>query len=148
MLKRNISLVLGLMIIASMILTSCQQTPIIQTVVVTQVVEKEGQTVIETQIVEVTPTPEPVVTETTAAVSPEFKNPDTYMVITGAGEPESLDPAWTYETAGSSVEANIYEGLVWFNRERTDDYVPALATDWTVSDDGKTWKSDRSHVVL
>lgn len=140
MTKRNISLILALLVISSMILTSCSQaTPVIQTVVVTQVVEREGQTVIETQIIEVTPTPEPVVTESLAAVSPEFKNPDTYMVITGAGEPETLDPAWTYETAGSSVESNIYEGLVFFNRERTDEYIPALATDWTVSEDGKTW---------
>lgn len=142
MLRKNISIIFGLLVIASMVLSSCAPERIVETVVVTQVVEREGQTVIETKIVEVevTPTPKPEETEPPlAAVVPEFKNPDTFMVVTGAGEPESLDPAWTYETAGSSVEANIYEGLVWFNREKTDEYIPALATDWTVNDDGTEW---------
>ncbi|MEJ2264292.1 MAG: ABC transporter substrate-binding protein [Anaerolineales bacterium] len=139
--KKRISVVFGILMIASMVLAACAPaTPAVQTIVVTQVVEKEGQTVVETQIVEVTPTPAPEETEPPpAAISPEFKNPDTYTVITGAGEQETLDPAWTYETRGSSVEANIYEGLVWFDRERTDSFVPALATEWTTSEDGLTW---------
>jgi peptide/nickel transport system substrate-binding protein len=143
--KNKLNILFGLLVIASMVLSSCATptpTTIIETVVVTQVVEREGETIVETQIVEVmvTPTPEPEETEPpVAAVSPEFKNPDTYMVVTGAGEPESLDPAWTYETAGSTVESNIYEGLVWFNRERTDDYIPALATDWEINEDGTIW---------
>jgi hypothetical protein len=132
---KKISTLFSLLAIASMILTACATpTPIVERIVETVVVEREGQTVIETQIVErvVTPTPAPVDDspgESLAVVSPEFKNPDTYMVITGSGEPETLDPAWTYETAGATVENNIYEGLVFFNRERTDDYIPALATD-------------------
>ncbi len=72
-------------------------------------------------------------------ISPEFKNPDTFTIITGAGEQETMDPAWMYDTASSTIALNIYEGLVFFNRERTDEYIPALATDWTMSDDGKTW---------
>ena len=60
-------------------------------------------------------------------------------MITGAGEPETLDPAWTYETAGGAVETNIYEGLVFFNREKYDEFIPALATEWTNSEDGLTW---------
>jgi peptide/nickel transport system substrate-binding protein len=58
------------------------------------------------------------------------------MAITGAGEPETLEPAWTYETAGSSIELNIYEGLTAFKREKVDEFIPALATDWKASDDG------------
>ena len=68
-------------------------------------------------------------------ISPRFNNPDTLMVITGAGEPETLDPAWTYETAGSSLELNLYEGLVFFKREKVDEFIPALATDWTSNSD-------------
>ncbi|NTV38190.1 MAG: hypothetical protein HGA82_03290, partial [Anaerolineales bacterium] len=34
---------------------------------------------------------------------------------------------------------NIYEGLVFFNRERTDEFIPALATDWTSNEDGTQW---------
>lgn len=61
------------------------------------------------------------------------------LVYATIGEPESLDPAWTYETTGAEVESNIYEGLVYFNRENPDDFVPALATEWTLSDDGVTY---------
>ena len=131
-----------------MILPGCA-APVPQeiTKVVTQVVEK---TVKETVVVQTTPQvvekvvekvvtaapPAATATKGVQVVAPPFKNPDTYVVITGAGEPETLDPAWTYETAGSAVEANIYDGLVWYNREKYDDFVPALATAWKLSPDG------------
>jgi len=60
-----------------------------------------------------------------AVVSPKSKDADTYVVVTGAGEPESLDPAWTYEIAGSAIEANIYDGLVWYNKGTYDEFIPA-----------------------
>jgi len=135
---KKLSVVFGLLVIASMLLSACQPAAVVQTVVVTQVVEVEGQTVVETVVVEVTPTPEPAESEF-SAVSPEFKNPDTYMVVTGAGEQETMDPAWMYDTASSSLAGNIYEGLVWFDRERTDSFVPALATDWTTNEAGDEW---------
>ena len=108
--KRNVSLVIGVLIAASMILSACaqpqvqvQEVEVVKTVIVTEVVEIEGETVIETKIVEVIVTPEPEPEEGEeeeefVAVSPEMKNPDTYMAITGAGEQETLDPSWTYET--------------------------------------------------
>jgi peptide/nickel transport system substrate-binding protein len=133
---------LSLVILASMLLAACAPAAptaetIIQTVVVTEQVEVAGTP----QVIEkvVTATPEPVATEELKSVAPEFKNPDTFMIIDGAGEQESLDPAWTYETRGGGIEANIYEGLVFFNRERTDEFIPALATEWTTSEDGLTW---------
>jgi peptide/nickel transport system substrate-binding protein len=143
----------SVLVVLSMIAGQCGPPPtpetIIQTVVVqeTVVVEKEGEKVVETvevvKEVMITPTPEPEATEPPMAiVAPEFKNEDTFVVITGAGEPETLDPAWTYETAASSIEANVYEGLVWFNRERTDDFIPALATDWEINETGDVWVFD------
>lgn len=81
---------------------------------------------------EAAPTTEP---SSAQKITPTFSNPDTLMVIEGAGEPETLDPAWTYETAGSSVELNLYEGLVFFKRDKVDEFIPALATEWTMSDD-------------
>jgi peptide/nickel transport system substrate-binding protein len=72
-------------------------------------------------------------------MGPEMTDSETYYVVTGAGEQETLDPAWTYETAGSAIEANIYESLIWFNREKTDEYVGVLATDWSVNDAGDVW---------
>jgi len=108
-----------------------------ETVVVEKEVEKPVEKVVE-KVVTATPVPEPTEVPL-AAVAPEFKNPDTYMVITGAGEPETLDPAWTYETAGSAKENNIYESLVWFKKDRTDEFVPMLATDWKVNEAGDVW---------
>jgi peptide/nickel transport system substrate-binding protein len=61
------------------------------------------------------------------------------MVINGAGEPETLDPAFIYDTAGSTTILNIYEGLVFFNREKIDEFIPALATEWSSNDAGDVW---------
>jgi peptide/nickel transport system substrate-binding protein len=60
-------------------------------------------------------------------------------MITGAGEPETLDPAWTYEVAGLAKELNIYEGLVAFNKTSVTEFVPLLATEWKASEDGKQY---------
>lgn len=62
---------------------------------------------------------------------------DTFVQVT-IGEPETLDPAWTYETSGAAVESNLYDTPLYFNREKADDYVPQLAESWTLSDDQKT----------
>lgn len=64
---------------------------------------------------------------------------DTFVMAT-IGEPQSLDPAWTYETSGAMIQSNLYDGMVYFDRESPDDFVPALATQWTVSDDGLTYE--------
>ena len=148
MLNRKLAFLALVVMLAPMVLAACAPSP-------TPIVVKETSVVKETVVVELTPievtkvvevervvTATPVPEEVTPPppkVSPEFKSPDTFLVVTGAGEPETLDPAWTYETAGSAVEMNIYEGLVFFNRERTDEFIPALATEWEVSDDGLTW---------
>jgi peptide/nickel transport system substrate-binding protein len=152
MLNKKLAILTVVVLIAPLILSACGPTPepvvIKETSVVieTVVVEQEGQTVVQeaTRIVEkevvVTATPEPeATTPPMAAVAPEFKNPDTYVVVEGAGEQQTLDPSWTYETRGGAIEQNIYEGLVFYNKGRTDQFIPALATDWTTSEDGKTW---------
>ncbi|NLS77672.1 MAG: ABC transporter substrate-binding protein [Chloroflexi bacterium] len=129
------------------VLAGCAQpTPEVIEKPVTVVVEKEV-TVKETVVVEkekevvvvVTPTAVPTAAATPLpAVNIPFKNPDTFIVAT-IGDPETLDPAWTYETAGAGIESNIYEGLVFFNREQVTEFVPALAESWTISDDGLTY---------
>ncbi|MCK6540053.1 MAG: ABC transporter substrate-binding protein, partial [Anaerolineales bacterium] len=70
----------------------------------------------------------------------EYKSndPTTYFRPT-FGEPETLDPALDYETAGGEIVSNIYETLVWYNRQKADEFLPQLATDWTVSDDGTVY---------
>jgi len=125
--------------VASMALVACAPVApetVVETieVVKTQIVEIAGTPMVITATPEPEPSGEPL-----KVVSPEFKNPGTYMVIGGAGEPETLDPAWTYETAGGATETNIYEGLVWYDRENFNKFVPALATEWTTSPDGLEW---------
>jgi peptide/nickel transport system substrate-binding protein len=91
-------------------------------------------------------TPEPGVTpEPTTPPPPpppterEIKNPDTLIYAT-IGEPDSLDPSYEYDTASYSVIFNVYETLVWWERDRYDMYVPMLAESMPeVSDDGTTW---------
>ena len=133
MFKKSWWLVMSLLVIASMLLAACGPTAVPTTE--GEPAEAETEAPAEETEAPAEETEAPAGPE----VKPEFKNPDTYMVVTGAGEPETLDPAWTYETAGSTVEANLYEGLVWFNREKSDEFIPALATDWTTSEDGLTW---------
>ena len=51
----------------------------------------------------------------------------------------TLDPAESFEFAGSDVSRNIYGKLVNFDPMNLDaGYGPDLAASWTVSEDGKT----------
>jgi peptide/nickel transport system substrate-binding protein len=80
----------------------------------------------------------PVATEPPATGQFTSKDPNTYFRPT-FGEPETLDPALDYETAGGEIVSNVYETLVWYNKEKAAEFIPQLATDWKVSDDGKTY---------
>ena len=76
-------------------------------------VQVEGQTVI------VTATPEP------PAPAKEFKStdPTTYIEVT-FGDPDTLDPALDYETAGGGVIQNVYDTLIYFQKENPNAFVP------------------------
>ncbi len=65
-------------------------------------------------------------------------NPDTITNAT-IGEPDTFDPALSYDTASCEVIQNVYETLVFYDGEATDKFVPVLAESWEVSDDGTTW---------
>jgi peptide/nickel transport system substrate-binding protein len=57
------------------------------------------------------------------------KNPDT-LVIARFGDPETLDPAYGYDTASSEIYLwHIYETLIFFNGSSTGQFVPMLATE-------------------
>lgn len=77
-----------------------------------------------------TATPPPGVTPT-APPEVEVVNPDT-LVWSTFGDLETLDTAWTYETFGASVEVQIYEGMIFYNKGNSSEFVPQLATDWTI----------------
>src|SRR5262245_17640235 len=52
---------------------------------------------------------------------------------------KSLDPARTVETTSNMVNHSVYDSLVTFDGEDLTTPKPSLATDWSVSPDGKTY---------
>jgi peptide/nickel transport system substrate-binding protein len=69
--------------------------------------------------------------------TPAYK--DTIVIGTTDTVQTTLDPADAYDYfAQSVIMTNIASGLVEY-RPGTTEFVPALATDWSVSPDGLTW---------
>jgi peptide/nickel transport system substrate-binding protein len=77
-------------------------------------------------------------TSAAPAGSATAKNPDTIVEAT-YGDPESLDPAWAYDTASGEVIFNVYQTLVFPKKDSTTEFVPMLATKWDISSDGMTY---------
>ncbi len=144
--RNKLFVLASLVIMASMVLAACA-TPTATTAPqpaqpgVTQIVQtsvvKETQVVKEVQVVTATPLP--------AAPAKEFKSkdPTTYVQAT-FGEPETIDPMLTYETAGGEIIQNVYDTLIWYNKDDPNTFVPNLATEVPsvenggISADGKT----------
>jgi peptide/nickel transport system substrate-binding protein len=61
------------------------------------------------------------------------------LVAATVGEPETVDPAWAYDGASKGLIFNVYETLIFYDGESVDEFVPMLATDWGISDDGLTY---------
>jgi peptide/nickel transport system substrate-binding protein len=75
------------------------------------------------------------------------KNPGV-LVIASIGDPQYLDPAIDYETAGGEILKNVYDRLVTRAVDVTDpanptinnaQFVGAAASSWTVSTNQMTW---------
>jgi len=65
--------------------------------------------------------------------------PHDHLVIVSYGDADTLDPAYNYETVGNGIIQNIYDPLILLEREKSDEFVPMLATDWSISPDGGTY---------
>jgi peptide/nickel transport system substrate-binding protein len=74
-----------------------------------------------------------------SACGSDIKNPDTF-VIAETSDVVSLDPAYAYDTPSAGQIQNIYETLIKFDSDSTSEFVPGLATEWTISQDGKTYR--------
>lgn len=131
MITKRLGLVFGVLVAASLILSACAPAGV-ETVVVTEEVEGE---VVE-RVVTATP---PATEEPTPIPPPEMGSPPDTFVYATIGEQETLDPAYHYDTASATVIFNVYDPLIFYDREAIDEFVPALATDWEVSDDGTTY---------
>ena len=53
---------------------------------------------------------------------------DGWFVQETIGGPETLDPAWAYDTASGEQIQYVYEPLIFFDGESVDTFVPVLAT--------------------
>jgi peptide/nickel transport system substrate-binding protein len=69
----------------------------------------------------------------------EIKNPDT-LLIGEAFDIVSLDPAYAYDSISAGQILNVYDTLIRFAGNSTSDFNPSLATEWTISEDGKTYR--------
>jgi peptide/nickel transport system substrate-binding protein len=68
--------------------------------------------------------------------APAGYDPDTFLMATISGNPESLDPAIGYETAGGEIMQNVYETLCFYNGSSASELVPVLATEVPTLDNG------------
>ena len=69
----------------------------------------------------------------------EIKNPDSFIMAT-IGGPDSLDPSYQYDKASYEIIFNVYEGLLFYNRDKVDEFVPVLATGMpTMNEDGSQY---------
>jgi peptide/nickel transport system substrate-binding protein len=68
-----------------------------------------------------------------------LKNPGSFVQMT-IGDVDSFDPAWGYDTVSGEQVQYIYETLIYYDREKIDEFVPVLATEWEVLDDNATYR--------
>lgn len=128
--KKSLFVVFSLLIVASMLLTACQPQVVetVKTVVVTQEVVKEGETVIETVVQTVIVTPEP---------APVEAGPKAVRINLGPGDVPTLDPALASDTSSVQIIRETHVGLT-NQDEVTNELQPGLAESWDVvnNDDG------------
>src|SRR5690606_21139086 len=71
-----------------------------------------------------------------SVASPAYaQTPPNVLVVGQIAEPASLDPHVSTAANDFRIAVNIYDGLVR-NAPGTLEIEPALATDWTISEDG------------
>ncbi|WP_172332472.1 ABC transporter substrate-binding protein [Mangrovicoccus sp. HB161399] len=66
------------------------------------------------------------------------QTPPGVLIVGQIAEPKSLDPAAVTAVNDFRILVNLYEGLVQYS-PGTLEVAPALATDWTISDDGTVY---------
>ncbi|GAB4502185.1 MAG: ABC transporter substrate-binding protein [Anaerolineales bacterium] len=124
---RKLFAVLSLLVVASMVLAACGPAA---TATEAPAAPAAG---------DATVAPAPAVTEAPAAATFTSKDPTTFTVAESDVSIDTLDPALAYDTASAEILQNTYEGLVFYDGEATDKFVPMLAESWTTSDDGTVW---------
>ena len=140
--KINMRVVFFLIIVLSQFLAACTASaPEVVERVVTQEVEK---IVVETVVVEGTPQiVEKVVTtvvevEKVVTATPEPAEAQKPVVIVQGIDPPSLDPQFNESGAASNIYAQMFDGLIGYDRDMN--IVPDAAESYELLDDGITWQ--------
>jgi peptide/nickel transport system substrate-binding protein len=136
MFSKRLLTLLSVVLVANLILADCAPegaTPSPAAQIATPTVEVAATALVETER-------DTVAATHAAAIAPEFKHPDTYTTF--AGNPETLDPAWAYSISDGVPLTNIYEGMVRYRKNRSDEFVPVLSTGWDVNPAGDVWTFD------
>jgi peptide/nickel transport system substrate-binding protein len=123
---------------AGLILTACAGAKPASVAPATTTTKGTGAQAVEAPATKVPEASQAVEAPATAVAATEVKNPNTLIEAT-IGEPESLDPAWAYDTASGEVIFNVYETLLFLQKDKVDQFVPMLATNWDISSDGVTY---------
>lgn len=135
--RSKVLLIVGLLMIASMIVTACAtpEAPTPETITIIETVEVEvaGEIVIQEveRVITATPAPEAAVEE----VVFESADPTTWVYVT-FGDVDTFDTGFMYDSASGDAVNNIYDYLVYFDGDAAGEFVPMLASSWDVSDDG------------
>lgn len=69
----------------------------------------------------------------------EIKNPDSFIQAK-IRDVDSLDPAYAYDTDSGEIIQAIYEPLIYFDGRSTSKFVKVLCTEYSISDEGKTYR--------
>ncbi|MBN2115211.1 MAG: ABC transporter substrate-binding protein [Anaerolineales bacterium] len=120
---RKLFYLLSLLVVASMILSACGGAPATSAPAATE---------------EPAPATEAAPDEEAPAGGITAKDPTTFVYVT-FGEPDLLDPALDYETAGGEILQNVYETLVTYKGNSLSEFEPLLAESYEISEDGRTY---------
>jgi ABC-type oligopeptide transport system substrate-binding subunit len=118
-------------------LAGCRNTAVLEEssqIVVTEVYVIADEEIVITRVIELTPTPTPPPTD-----APEKElGPVELDIAFVRDSPPLIDPQQSISQDGIDLVENLFVGLTRYNHQ-TNEIAPALAEEWEVSEDGRTW---------
>jgi oligopeptide transport system substrate-binding protein len=120
--RKNLVVIFSLVIVASMLLTSCATAAEPETIIQTVVVDGEVKEIV------VTATPDP------DAIKAE---PKVLTLELGPNDIPTLDPALASDNASLQIIEETFIGLTRLDEESIE-VVPGMAEEWELSEDGRT----------
>lgn len=115
------------------LLSACQDSQEVPPIVVTEVFTIGGEELVVTRILEPTPTPTIVPTPVAEDIPPVVLD----IGLVRESVP-NIDPQATNDPDGIDLIENLFVGLTRYNHA-TNQVDPALAQEWEVSENGRTW---------